>query len=71
MTVESDDLKMLISKFSTMDIEELKVNIDHLEKDIDNSNQLQILDFVRRSICSCLSLSLRSSTFFATSIIRS
>tara|TARA_B100001094_G_C17577182_1_gene505712 strand:+ start:322 stop:552 length:231 start_codon:yes stop_codon:yes gene_type:complete len=30
-----------------MDIEELKVNIDHLEKDIDNSNQLLILDFAK------------------------
>ncbi len=38
---------MRISKFSTMDIEELKVNIDHLEKDIDNSNQLLILDFAK------------------------
>ena len=47
MTVEPDDFKMLISKFSTMDIEELKVNIDHLEKDIDNSNQLLILDFAK------------------------
>ena len=47
MTVELEDLKMRISKFSTMDIEELKVNIDHLEKDIDNSNQLLILDFAK------------------------
>ena len=47
MTIEPDDPKMRISKFSTMDIEELKVNIDHLEKDIDNSNQLQILDFAK------------------------
>ena len=44
MTVEPDDFKMLISKFSTMDIEELKLNIDHLEKNLDYSNQLLILD---------------------------
>ena len=44
MTVEPDDLKMLISKFIIMDIEELKVNIDQLEKNIAYSNQLLILD---------------------------
>ena len=44
MTVEHDDLKMLISKFIIMDIEELKVNIDQLEKNIAYSSQLLILD---------------------------
>ena len=50
MTVKPDDLKMLISKFSTMDIEELKLNIDHLEKNLDYSNQLLILDFAKNEL---------------------
>ena len=50
MTVEPDDLNMLISKFSNMDIEELKLNIDHLEKDLDYSNQLLILDFAKNEL---------------------
>ena len=47
MSLEADDLKILISKYRNMNIEELKANIDHWEENIDNSNQIQILDIAK------------------------
>ena len=47
MCPEPDDLQMLISKYRTMNIEELKANIDSSEEDNNFSNQLQSLDIAK------------------------
>ena len=44
MSSQPDDLKMLISNYRTMNIEELEASIDHWEEDTNCSNQLQNLD---------------------------
>ena len=50
MSPKPDDLKMLISKYKTMNIEELKASIEHLEEHADCSNQLQILDIAKNEL---------------------
>ena len=50
MRPEPDDLNMLISQFRTMDIEELKANINHLEEETKCSHQLQILDIAKNEL---------------------
>ena len=47
MSPELNDLQMLISKYRTMNIEELKANIDSSEEDNNFSNQLQSLDIAK------------------------
>ncbi len=50
MSQEPDDLERLISKYRTMNIEELKESIDHWENNIDCSNQLQILNIAKNEL---------------------
>ena len=50
MSIKPDDIKMLISKYKTMNIEELKASIDHLEENIDCFNQPQILDIAKNEL---------------------
>ena len=50
MSLKPDDLKMLISKCRTMNIEELKASIDHWEKNIDCPNQLQSIDVAKKEL---------------------
>ena len=50
MSPKSDDLRMMISKYRTMNIEELKANIDHWEEKNDCSNQLQSLDIAKNEL---------------------
>ena len=50
MSPKQDDLKMLISKFRTMNIEELKASIDHWEENTDCSNQLPSLDIAIKEL---------------------
>ena len=47
MSKEPNDLKILISKYRNMDIEELKANIDHWGKETRCSHQLQNLDIAK------------------------
>ena len=50
MRPEPDDLHLLISKYRTMDIEELKASIDLWEENIDCSNQLQSIDIAKNEL---------------------
>ena len=50
MSPKPDDLKMLITKYRTMSIEELKASIDHLEENIDCSNQHYNLDIAKNEL---------------------
>ena len=50
MSLKPDDLKMLISKYRTMNIEELKASIDHWEKNADCYNHLQSLDIAKNEL---------------------
>ena len=50
MRPEPDDIQILISKYRTMDIEELKSNIDYLEKENDCSIQIQSLDIAKNEL---------------------
>tara|TARA_B100000965_G_scaffold380773_1_gene377616 strand:+ start:128 stop:409 length:282 start_codon:yes stop_codon:yes gene_type:complete len=50
MRPESDDFQLLISKYRTMDIEELKANIDNWEKETVCSTQLQNLDIAKNEL---------------------
>ena len=50
MSPEADDLKIIISKYRNMNIEELKASIDHWEENIDNSNQIQIVDIAKNEL---------------------
>ena len=50
MYPEPDDLKILISKYKTMDIEELKANIDDWEAKNNCSTQLQNLDIAKNEL---------------------
>ena len=45
-----DDLKILISKYRTMNIEELKARIDNWEENTDCHNQLQCLDIAKSEL---------------------
>jgi len=50
MSPEPDDLQILISKYRTMDIEELKSNIDNWEEKNDSSIQLINLDIAQNEL---------------------
>ncbi len=50
MSSKPDDLKMLISKYRNMNIEELKASIDQWENNTDCSNQLQNLGIAKREL---------------------
>ncbi len=50
MSPKPDDLNMLISKCRTMNIEELKANIDHWEENIDCFNHNQILEIAKNEL---------------------
>ena len=50
MSLKPDDLKMLISKYRTMNIEELKESIDHWEKNNDYSNHHQSLGIAKNEL---------------------
>ena len=50
MSPEPDDLQILISKYRTMDIEELKSTIDNWEEKNDNSIQLKNLDIAKKEL---------------------
>ena len=50
MSPNSSDLEMLISKYRTMTIEELKASIDHWEENNDCCNQLQSLDIAKTEL---------------------
>ena len=50
MSPISGNLTMLISKYRTMNIEELKASIDHLEENTDCSDQLQNLDIAKNEL---------------------
>ena len=50
MSPKSDDLEMLISKYNTMNIEELKASIEHWEENTDCSNQLQSLCIAKKEL---------------------
>mgnify|MGYP001414321209 CR=1 FL=1 len=50
MILRPDDLKILISKYRTMNIEELKASIDHWEKNIDCPNHLQTIDIAKKEL---------------------
>tara|TARA_B100000214_G_C23827354_1_gene562558 strand:+ start:356 stop:637 length:282 start_codon:yes stop_codon:yes gene_type:complete len=45
-----DDLKMLISKYRTMNLEELKESIDRLEENTDCSNHHQTIDIAKNEL---------------------
>ena len=50
MRPDPDYLQMLISKYRTMDIEELKENVDSLKKRIDCFTELQSLDIAKKEL---------------------
>ncbi len=50
MSLKPDDLEMLISKYRTMNIEELKASIDHWEENIDCPNQLQSIVIAKNEL---------------------
>ena len=50
MSPEPDDLQILISKYRTMDIEELKSNIDNWDKKNDSSIQFKNLDIAKNEL---------------------
>ena len=50
MSIDPDDLDILISQYRTMDIEELQVNIEHLEEETSYSNQLQSLNIAKNEL---------------------
>ena len=50
MHPEPDDLQMLISKIKTMNIDELKANIDYWEEDNIFSTRLPILDIAKTEL---------------------
>ena len=50
MRPKPDDLQIFISQCRTMDIEELKSNIDNWERKIDSSIQLKNLDIAKNEL---------------------
>ena len=50
MSLKPDDLKILVSKYRTMNIEELKANIDHWEEITECSKELQNLDIAKKEL---------------------
>ena len=50
MSLQPDDLKILVSKFRSMNIEELKATIDHWEENIECPNQLQSIHIAKKQL---------------------
>ena len=50
MSLQPEELKVLISKYKTMNIEELKASIDHREENIDYPNHLQSIDIAKNEL---------------------
>lgn len=50
MSLKPDELQMLISKYRTMNIEELKESIDHWEENTDCPTQLQRIDIAKKEL---------------------
>ena len=50
MSPNPDDLERLISKYRTMNIEELEASINQWEEETDCSNQLQRLDVAKNEL---------------------
>ncbi len=50
MSPKPDDLKMLISKYRTMNIDELKAVINHWEENTNYFNQRQSLDIAKNEL---------------------
>ena len=50
MCLKPDDLKMLISKYRTMNVDELKASIDSWEENIDSSHQLQSINIAKNEL---------------------
>ena len=50
MSLEPDNLQMLISKYRTMNIEELKASIDYLQEDNTCFDKLQSLDIAKNEL---------------------
>ena len=50
MSLNPDDLKILINKYRTMNIEELKASIDHCEENIDCPSQLERIDIAKKEL---------------------
>ncbi len=50
MSLKPDELKMLISKYRTMNIEELKASIDHWEENTDCPKQIQSIDIAKNEL---------------------
>ena len=50
MSPKPDDFEILISKYRSMNIEELKASIDYWKKNTDCSNQLQSLDIAKNEL---------------------
>ena len=50
MSSNPDDLKMLKKMYKSMDIEELKANIDSSEENIDFSSQIPCLDIAKNEL---------------------
>tara|TARA_Y100001968_G_C18985056_1_gene538672 strand:- start:50 stop:331 length:282 start_codon:yes stop_codon:yes gene_type:complete len=50
MSPKPDEFKMLISQYRTMDIEELKANIDHWEREADSSTQIWRLNIAKNEL---------------------
>ncbi len=50
MSPKSDDLKMLMSMYKSMNIEELKANIEHWKENTNSSNQDQYLEIAKNEL---------------------
>ena len=50
MRPEPDDIQILISKYRTMDIEELEANIDNWKKENNCSTELESLDIAKSEL---------------------
>tara|TARA_Y100001968_G_C18925020_1_gene511583 strand:- start:137 stop:418 length:282 start_codon:yes stop_codon:yes gene_type:complete len=50
MSLKPDDLKMLISKHRTMNIEELKARIDHWEEIAECSKEIHNIDIAKKEL---------------------
>ena len=50
MSTEHNNIKINISNLSTMEIKNSQENTNHLEKDLKDSHDLQIIDFAQNKI---------------------
>ena len=50
MSIDPDDLDILISQYRTMDIDELKANINLLQEETDCLNQSHILEIAKNEL---------------------